>query len=33
MGVPSRQTSQQVNYPNIPPIGWRNNGNQNWGWK
>ena len=22
-----------MNYPNNPPQGWRNNTNQNWGWK
>jgi len=29
MGVSGRQAGQQVNYPNNPPIGWRNNANQN----
>jgi len=33
MGVSGKQVSQQVNYPNNPPTGWRNNANQNWGWK
>ena len=33
MGIPGRQAGQQVNYPNNPPQGWRNNTNQNWGWK
>jgi len=33
MGVPGRQAGQSGNYPNNPRTGWRNNMNQNWGWK
>ena len=33
MEVLGRQVGQPGNYPNSPPTSWRNNMNQNWGWK